>query len=253
MLTPLTPSHLLWSLFCLLLLQLLMSNMRIFPTMRLPRLQGNFGGCTNFGRRGEETPENPGPTCGNTTHFIPDCPKRKKCDYSNKNDYNNKNDNRNDYKMKNRFRDKKKNNINKILSRACASLSDFDFSSEDSSSSEGDENVNYKKKEDDFTRFCLMDKGRSSRNDSDSDSNVSDDLTYDGLSSKVHKLEDSLCNEDKLLCRVFRENKDLNLKLENSFAEIASLQSMHNDMSVKPCENCNMNMMNYADLWIMHT
>jgi hypothetical protein len=35
----------------------------------------------------------------------------------------------------------------------------------------------------------------------------------------------------------FCENKDLNLKLENSFIEIAFLQSMHNDMSAKPCEN----------------
>jgi hypothetical protein len=67
------------------------------------------------------------------------------------------------------------------------------------------------------------DQGGSSQNDSDSDSNVCDDLTYDGFSSKVHKLEDSLCSQDKLLCRVFRENKDLNLKLENSFIKIASL------------------------------
>jgi hypothetical protein len=27
---------------------------------------------------------------------------------------------------------------------------------------------------------------------------------------------------------------------------------MHNDMSAKPCENCNMIMVNYADLWIVH-
>jgi hypothetical protein len=30
--------------------------------------------------------------CSNTTHFIADCPKRKKYDYSRNNDYNNKND-----------------------------------------------------------------------------------------------------------------------------------------------------------------
>jgi hypothetical protein len=30
--------------------------------------------------------------CSDTTHFIADCPKRKKYDYSNKNDYNNNND-----------------------------------------------------------------------------------------------------------------------------------------------------------------
>jgi hypothetical protein len=58
-----------------------------------------------------------------TTHFITDCPKRKKYDYSNKNDY----------KKMNHFRDKKKKK--KIMSRACAFLSYFDFSSEDSSSS----------------------------------------------------------------------------------------------------------------------
>jgi hypothetical protein len=52
---------------------------------------------------------------------------------------------------------------------------------------------------------------------------------------------------------VFCENKNLNLKLENSFAEIASLQSLYNNMSAQPCENCNMIMVNYADLLILHT
>jgi hypothetical protein len=197
--------------------------------------------------------------CGNTTHFIADCPKRKKYYFSNKNvyinknDYNNKNNynNKNDYKKKNRFGDKKTKNIKKIMSRACATLSDFDFSSEDSSSSKEDEKINHKKKECDFTGLCLMTKGGSSRNDSDSD--ISDDLTYDGLSSKVHKLEDALCSQDKFLCRVFHENKDLNLKLENSFVEIDFLQSMHNDMSAKSFKICNMIMMNYADLWTVHT
>jgi hypothetical protein len=49
------------------------------------------------------------------------------------------------------------------------------------------------------------DQGRIFRSysDSDSDSDVSDDLTYDGLSSNVHKLEDALCCQDKLLCFVF--------------------------------------------------
>jgi hypothetical protein len=28
---------------------------------------------------------------------------------------------------------------------------------------------------------------------------------------------------------------------------------MHDDMSAQPCENCNMIMVNYADLWIVHT
>jgi hypothetical protein len=52
-------------------------------------------------------------------------------------------------------------NIKKIMSRACATLSDFDFSGEESSSLEEDVNMNYKKKESDFTRLCLMAKGRS--------------------------------------------------------------------------------------------
>jgi hypothetical protein len=140
------------------------------------------------------------------------------------------------------------------MSWACAALSDFDFSSEDSLSSEEDEKVNHKKKEGDFTGLCLMTKGGSSWNNSDSDfdSDISDDLTYDDLSSKVHKFEYALYSQDKLLCTVFRENKNLNVKLENSFVEIASLQSMHNDMSAKPCENCNTIMVNYADLWIVH-
>jgi hypothetical protein len=45
----------------------------------------------------------------------------------------------------------------------------------------------------------------------------------------------------------------LNLELENSFVEIASLQLMHDDMSDKPCENCNMIMTSYAALQIVHT
>jgi hypothetical protein len=69
----------------------------------------------------------------------------------------------------------------------------------------------------------------------------------------VVELENVLCNQDKFLCMVFRENKKLNLELENSFDDIASLRSMHNDMSAKPCKNYNMIMVNYADLWIVHT
>jgi regulator of replication initiation timing len=56
-----------------------------------------------------------------------------------------------------------------------------------------------------------------------------------------------------LLSKVFCENKKLNLELENFFAEITSLQLMHDDMSTKPCENYNMVMVNYVDLWIVHT
>jgi hypothetical protein len=92
---------------------------------------------------------------------------------------------------------------------------------------------------------------KSSPNDSDSD--VSDDLSFDYLSSKVIELENALCKQDKLFCKVFHENKKLNLELENSFAEIASLRLMHYDMSVQPYKNCNMIMVNYVDLWILHT
>jgi hypothetical protein len=48
--------------------------------------------------------------CGDTTHFITDCPKRKKFDSSNKYDYAYRNDssNKGDNKKKNHFRDKKK-------------------------------------------------------------------------------------------------------------------------------------------------
>jgi hypothetical protein len=28
---------------------------------------------------------------------------------------------------------------------------------------------------------------------------------------------------------------------------------MHDDMSVKPCDNCTIIMVNYADLWLMHS
>jgi hypothetical protein len=56
-----------------------------------------------------------------------------------------------------------------------------------------------------------------------------------------------------LLCKIFRKNKKLNLELEGAFSEIASLQSVYDDMSVKPCDNCNMIMVNYADMWLIHS
>jgi hypothetical protein len=56
--------------------------------------------------------------CGDTTHFIVDCPKRKKFDPSNKYDHANQNDssNKGDKKKKNRFGDKKKKKFQKIMS-----------------------------------------------------------------------------------------------------------------------------------------
>jgi hypothetical protein len=79
--------------------------------------------------------------CGYTTHFIADCPKRKKFDSSNKYNYNNQNDSsdKGEGKKKYSFGDKKKKKFQKMMSRACAALSDLDFSSDDSSSSEEDE------------------------------------------------------------------------------------------------------------------
>jgi hypothetical protein len=56
-----------------------------------------------------------------------------------------------------------------------------------------------------------------------------------------------------LLCKVFRENKKLNFELESTSSEIASLRSTHDDMSAKPCDNCTMIMVNYADLWLLHS
>jgi hypothetical protein len=56
-----------------------------------------------------------------------------------------------------------------------------------------------------------------------------------------------------LLGKVFHENKKLNLELESSFSEIASLQSAYDDMSVKPCDRCTMIMVNYVDMWLIHS
>jgi hypothetical protein len=187
--------------------------------------------------------------CGDTTHFITDCPKRKKLDSSNKYNYTNWNDssNKGDDNKKYLFMDKKrKKNFWKIMSRVCAALSDFDFSSDYSSSSE-EEKV--KRKQGDFTGLCLM--GKSSRNISDSD--VSDDLSFESLSLRVAELESALCNQGKLLCNVFHENKKLNLELESSCSEIACRRLVHDDMSAKPCDNCKMIMVNYADLWLVRT
>jgi hypothetical protein len=66
--------------------------------------------------------------------------------------------------------------------------------------------------------------GKSSRNISDSDSDVSDDLSPESVSLRITKLANALCNQDRLVCKVFRENKKLNLELEINFSEIASLR-----------------------------
>jgi hypothetical protein len=94
--------------------------------------------------------------CGNTTHFITNCPKQKKLDSSfNKYNYNNQNDSsdKGEGKKKYRFGDKKKK-FQKMMSRVCAALSGLDFSSDDSSTSEEDDKP--KCKTGDFTGLCLM-------------------------------------------------------------------------------------------------
>jgi hypothetical protein len=75
----------------------------------------------------------------------------------------------------------------------------------------------------------------------------------ESLFLRVIELENALCNQDKLLCKIFLENKKLNLDLKSAFSDIASLRSTHDDMSAKLCDNCNMIMINYADLWLIHS
>jgi hypothetical protein len=70
---------------------------------------------------------------------------------------------------------------------------------------------------------------------------------------RVIELENALCNQDKLFCNVFCENKKLNLELESDFFEIASLRSVHDNMSVKSCDNCTMIMVNYVDLCLFYS
>jgi hypothetical protein len=70
---------------------------------------------------------------------------------------------------------------------------------------------------------------------------------------RVIELENALCNQDKLLCKIFCENKKLNIELESASSKIATLRSAHDDMSAKPCDNCKMIMVNYADLCLVHS
>jgi hypothetical protein len=114
------------------------------------------------------------------------------------------------------------------MSRACAALNYFDFSSLA-------EDEKPKRKTGDFTGLCLM--GKSSWHIFDSDSDVSDDSSPESLSLRVVELENALCNQDKLLYKIFCENKKLNLEFENASSEITTLRSMHDDMSAKPCDN----------------
>jgi hypothetical protein len=147
--------------------------------MRSPMLARKFQALHKFCNERRKSPRGCF-ECGDTTHFIADCPKRKKFDSSNKYNYNNRNDSSDKGKGKKKyhFGDKKKKKFQKMMSRACAALGDLDFSSDDSSSSEEDERPKYKMG--DFTGLCLM--GKSSRHICDSDSDVSDDSSPEGLS-----------------------------------------------------------------------
>jgi hypothetical protein len=95
--------------------------------------------------------------------------------------------------------------------------------------------------------------GKSSQHISNFDSDIINDSSPEGLSLQVTELENALCNQDKLLGMFFHENKKLNLEIESSFSEIASLRSTHDNMSAKPCDRCTMIMVNYADLWFIHS
>jgi hypothetical protein len=70
---------------------------------------------------------------------------------------------------------------------------------------------------------------------------------------RVTEHENALCNQDKLLGKVFCENKKLNLELESASSEIDSLRSAHDDMSAKSCDSCTMIMVNYVNLWLIHS
>jgi hypothetical protein len=70
---------------------------------------------------------------------------------------------------------------------------------------------------------------------------------------RVVELENALCNQDKLLCKTFHENKKLNLDIKSASSKISTLRSMHDDMSAKLCDKCKMVMVSYADLWLLHS
>jgi hypothetical protein len=64
---------------------------------------------------------------------------------------------------------------------------------------------------------------------------------------RVIELENALCNQDELLCKIFCENRKLNLELESASSEITTLRS------AKPCDNCKRIMVNYVSLWLVHS
>jgi hypothetical protein len=102
MLTPPTPlSHLLWSLPCLLWLS--DEQYESIPDDEITMLARKLCALHKFHKERRRSSRGYF-KCGDTTHFITDCSKRKKLDCSNKYKYNNKN--RND--CNNKSNDKKK-------------------------------------------------------------------------------------------------------------------------------------------------
>jgi hypothetical protein len=83
--------------------------MRSSPTTRSSCWRESSEPCIGFTKERRRSPRGCF-ECGDTTHFITDCPKRKKFDSSNKYNYNNMNDSsdKGDDKKKYRFRNKKK-------------------------------------------------------------------------------------------------------------------------------------------------
>jgi hypothetical protein len=85
--------------------------MRASPMMRSPCWRGSSEPCTSFYKQRRRSPRGCF-ECGDTTHFIADCPKSKKLDSSNKYSYNNNNQNNSSSKGDDRkkycFGDKKK-------------------------------------------------------------------------------------------------------------------------------------------------
>jgi hypothetical protein len=86
------------------------------------------------------------------------------------------------------------------------------------------------------------------------------DCLMDGV--MIHLLGVFLCESSNLKmlfatktsCLVsFFTRKKLNLELESSFSEIASLRSAHDDMSAKPCDRYTMIMVSHANLWLIHS
>jgi hypothetical protein len=78
-----------------------------------------------------------------------------------------------------------------MMSRVCTTLSNLDFSSDNSSSSKEDEKP--KRKPENFTGLCLM--GKSSSHIFDSNSNVNNDLFPDSLYLRVTEFESALLKD----------------------------------------------------------